>query len=142
MNPRQILRTALTALTLNKLRSSLTILGVVIGVAAVIALMALGEGRQTTIVQRIESLGTNLLFVSPGASSESGTAIRGAFGSARTLTLNDAEALTAVSSVLAVAPEVSTSSQVVANGGNTRAQIAGVTPDYALVGTLAVAEGG
>ncbi|OGO00292.1 MAG: hypothetical protein A2Y59_05610 [Chloroflexi bacterium RBG_13_52_14] len=141
MNPKQIARTALTALTLNKLRSFLTILGVVIGVAAVIALMALGEGTQTTIVQRIESLGTNLLFVSPGASSESGTAIRGAFGSARTLTLNDAEALTAVPSVLAVAPEVSTSSQVVANGVNTRAQIAGVTSDYAPVRNLTVAEG-
>ena len=141
MNPGQVLRTALTALTLNKLRSFLTILGVVIGVAAVIALMALGEGTQTTIVQRIESLGTNLLFVSPGASSESGTGVRLAFGSAQTLTLNDAEALESVSSVVAVAPEVSTSSQIVANGVNTRAQIAGVTPDYAQARNLTVADG-
>jgi putative ABC transport system permease protein len=141
MNPRQILHTALTALTLNKLRSFLTILGVVIGVAAVIILMALGEGTQTTIVQSIESLGTNLLFVSPGASSESATGVRGAFGSSRTLTLEDAEALTEVTSALAVAPEVSTSAQVVANGVNTRAQIAGVTPDYAQVRNLTVAEG-
>src|SRR4030043_829161 len=102
MNPKQIARTALTALTLNKRRSFLTILGVVIGVAAVIILMALGEGTQTTIVQRIEALGTNLLFVSPGASSESATGVRGAFGSARTLTLEDAVALTEVTSVLAV----------------------------------------
>lgn len=65
MNPRQILRAALTALTLNKLRSSLTILGVVIGVTAVIILMALGEGSQATVVREIESLGTNLLFVNP-----------------------------------------------------------------------------
>ena len=141
MNPRQILRTALTALTLNKLRSALTILGVVIGVAAVIALMALGEGTQTTIVERIESLGTNLLFVNPGASSESGTGVRLAFGSAQTLTLEDAEALSEVSSAVAVAAEVSTSAQVVANGVNTRVQIAGVTPDYALVRNLTVAEG-
>jgi putative ABC transport system permease protein len=141
MNPRQILRTALTALTLNKLRSSLTILGVVIGVAAVITLMALGKGTQTTIVQRIESMGTNLLFVNPGASTESGTVVRTAFGSARTLTLNDAEALSSVSSVVAVAPEVSTSQQVVANGVNSRTQIIGVTPEYAQVRNLAVAGG-
>jgi putative ABC transport system permease protein len=141
MNPRQIVRTALAALTLNKLRSSLTILGVVIGVAAVIALMALGEGTQTTIAQSIESLGTNLLFVNPGASSESGTGVRLAFGSAQTLTLEDAEALSEGSSAVAVAAEVSTSAQVVANGVNTRAQIAGVTPEYALVRNLTVAEG-
>ena len=141
MNPRQILHTALAALTLNKLRSSLTILGVVIGVAAVIALMALGQGTQTTIAQSIESLGTNLLFVNPGASSESGTGVRLAFGSAQTLTLEDAEALSEGSSAVAVAAEVSTSSQVVANGVNTRAQIAGVTPEYALVRNLTVAEG-
>jgi putative ABC transport system permease protein len=141
MSPRQILRTALTALTTNKFRSFLTILGVVIGVAAVIILMALGEGTQTTIVQRIEALGTNLLFVSPGASSESATGVRGAFGSARTLTLEDAEALTEVTSVLAVAPEVSTSAQVVANGVNTRAQVVGVTPDYAQVRNQTVADG-
>src|SRR4030042_780286 len=141
MNPRQIARTALTALTLNKLRSFLTILGVVIGVAAVIALMSLGEGTQTTIAQSIESLGTNLLFVNPGASSESGTGVRLAFGSAQTLTLEDAEALSEVSSAVAVAAEVSTSAQVVANGVNTKVQIAGVTPDYALVRNLTVAEG-
>jgi putative ABC transport system permease protein len=140
MNPRQIVRTALTALTANKLRSSLTILGVVIGVAAVISLMALGQGTQVTIAQNIESLGTNLLFVSPGASSESG--FRGAMGSATTLTLNDAEALTAAPSVLAVAPQVSTNVQVVAGGTNARAQVMGVTPDYESVRNLTVAEGG
>ena len=71
MNASQIVRTALTALTVNKMRSSLTILGVVIGVAAVIALMALGEGTQVSIAQNIESMGTDLIFVNPGASSES-----------------------------------------------------------------------
>jgi putative ABC transport system permease protein len=119
----------------------LTILGVVIGVAAVITLMALGEGTQTTIVERIESLGTNLLFVNPGASSESGTGVRLAFGSAQTLTLEDAEALSEVTSAVAVAAEVSTGAQVVANGVNTRAQIAGVSPDYAQVRNLALADG-
>jgi len=142
MNARQIMRTALIALTVNKLRSSLTILGVVIGVAAVIALMALGEGTQVSIARNIESMGTDLLFVTPGASSESG--IRAAFGSARTLTLNDAEALEDVvraPSVLAVTPEVSAYVQAVAEGKNTRAQIMGVTPEYASVRNLTVAAG-
>ncbi len=139
MNAKQIVRTALTALTVNKLRSSLTILGVVIGVAAVIALMALGEGTQVTIAQNIESLGTDLLFVSPGASSESG--IRGMMGSANTLSLADAEALTAASAVSAVAPSTSTNAQIVAGGENTRAQITGVTPEYEYVRNLTLAEG-
>jgi len=139
MSPGQIVRTALAALTANKLRSSLTILGVVIGVAAVISLMALGQGTQVTIAESIESLGTNLVFVSPGASSESG--VRGMMGSATTLTLDDAEALTAASSVLAVAPQVSTNVQVVAEGTNARAQVMGVTSDYESVRNLTVADG-
>jgi len=139
MNPGQIVRTALRSLTANKLRSFLTILGVVIGVTAVIALMALGQGTQASIVQNIESLGTDLLIVSPGASSESG--FRGAQGSAQTLTLEDAEALEAAPAVAAVAPQVSTSVQAVAGGVNTRAQVAGVTPDYEQVRNLSLAEG-
>jgi putative ABC transport system permease protein len=143
MNPRQTIRTALTALSTNKLRSSLTILGVVIGVAAVIALMALGEGTQVSVAQNIESMGTDLLFVNPGASS-SQFGIRGAQGSAVTLTMADAEALadTALApSVLAVAPEVSTGVQVVAGGENTRVSIVGVTPEYEEIRNLTVAGG-
>ena len=142
MNVSQIVRTALTALMVNKLRSSLTILGVVIGVAAVIALMALGEGTQVSIAENIESLGTDLIFVNPGASSESG--IRGAMGSARTLTLADAEALSdpaLAPSVLAVAPHVSAGVQVVAGGENTRVSVTGVTPEYEAVRNLTVDEG-
>jgi putative ABC transport system permease protein len=148
MNAMQTVRTALTALTVNKLRSSLTILGVVIGVAAVIALMALGEGTEVTIAQNIEALGTDLLFVNPAASSGgviiSEGGIRGAQGSAMTFTLKDAEALadpTLAPSVLAVAPEVSTNVQVVAGGWNIRASIVGVTPEYEDVRNLTLAEG-
>jgi putative ABC transport system permease protein len=142
MNAIQIVRTALTALTVNKLRSSLTILGVVIGVAAVIALMALGQGTQVSIAQNIESLGTDLLFVNPGASSEGG--IKGAWGSAPTLTMADAEALAdpvLAPSVLAVAPEYSTAGQVVAGGENARALIMGVTPEYEHIRNLTVSWG-
>jgi putative ABC transport system permease protein len=142
MNVGQTVRAALVAITVNKLRSSLTILGVVIGVAAVIALMALGQGTEVTIAQNIESLGTDLLFVNPGASSEGG--IRGAQGSAITLTVEDAEAIADPSlapSVLAVAPEVSANVQVVAGGENTMVSLVGVTPEYEEIRNLAVAEG-
>ncbi|MDY6892315.1 MAG: ABC transporter permease [Chloroflexota bacterium] len=142
MNAVQVVRTALKALTVNKMRSALTMLGVIIGVAAVISLMSFGEGTQAAITSNIESLGTDLLFVSPGAASQSG--IRGAQGSATTLTLEDAEALldTALApSVLTVAPEAQVSAQVVAGVKNTYSQIAGVTPEYEHVRNVALAEG-
>ena len=87
----QILTTALSSLGANKLRAGLTVLGIVIGVAAVITLMSMGRGAQATITDRIESLGTNLLFVRPGSVTQAG--VSGGQGSAGTLTLNDAYAL-------------------------------------------------
>jgi len=136
------LRTALTALTTNKMRSSLTVLGIIIGVAAVIALMSIGQGSQAAVTSNIESLGTNLLFVRPGATTTG--LVRGAQGSADTLTLEDANALadpTLAPSVAAVAPEVDTFGQVVAGSENARTQIIGVTPDYQSVRDYQVAEG-
>jgi putative ABC transport system permease protein len=133
------LRTALTALATNKMRSALTVLGIIIGVTAVISLMSIGEGSQAAITSQIESLGTNLLFVRAGASSQG--MVRGAQGSAATLTLADAEALAEASSVAAVAPQVSTFAQIVAGGENTNTQILGVTPEYLSVRNYQVAEG-
>jgi len=106
MNAAQTMRSALTALAANKMRSALTVLGVVIGVAAVISLMAIGQGSQQAVTENIESLGSDLLFVRPGATLFAG--MRGAAGSAATLTLADAEALAdpnSAPSVAAVAPE-------------------------------------
>jgi putative ABC transport system permease protein len=142
MSLAKTLRTALTALTTNKMRSSLTVLGIIIGVAAVIALMSIGQGSQAAITSNIESLGTNLLFVSPGATSTG--IVRGAQGSAATLTLEDANALadpTLASSVAAVAPQVGTFGQVVAGSENARTQVLGVTPDYLSVRDYQMAEG-
>ena len=85
------LLTALSSLGANKLRAGLTLLGIVIGVASVISLMAIGKGAQESITSRIESLGTNLLFVRPGATTQGG--ISSGLGSAGTLTLDDAYAL-------------------------------------------------
>ena len=109
------LRMALSSLGANKLRAGLTLLGIVIGVSAVISLMAIGRGVQQSITSRIESLGTNLLFVRPGESSQGG--VSSGLGSAATLTLEDARALrdpVTAPSVLAVAPELTTRLQVVA----------------------------
>ena len=131
MNAQTILFTALSSLGANKMRAGLTLLGVVIGVAAVITLMSIGKGVQQSITQRIESLGTNLLFVRPGDANQRG--FSSGQGSATTLTMADAFALKDdlfTPSVAAVAPEISTSAQVVAGRNNTNTRIYGVTPEY------------
>jgi len=142
MKAGQTVRIAFTGLGINKMRSTLTVLGVVIGVAAVISLMSVGRGSQAIITNNIEAMGTNLLFVSPGASSQEG--IRGALGSAGTLTLEDAEAIsdsTLAPSVVAVAPQVNSFVQVVAGRQNTRTQVVGVTPEYQPVRNFPLAQG-
>ena len=142
MTPADVLRTAFVSLGANKLRAVLTLLGIVIGVSAVITLMSLGRGAQESITSRIEDLGTNLLFVRPGESSAGGSF--GGLGSANTLTLGDAYALVdpqAAPSVAAAAPEMRTSGQVVAKGNNTFTQIVGVTPEYEAVRNSPVQQG-
>ena len=131
MSPATLLLTALSSLAVNKLRAGLTLLGIVIGITAVITLMAIGQGVQQSITQRIESLGTNLLFVRPGESSQGG--VFGGQGSASTLTMEDAIAIqdpVFAPSVAAVAPELSTTGQVVAGRANTSTRVYGVTPEY------------
>ena len=142
MNLVTILRTSLSSLGSNKLRAGLALLGIVIGVAAVISLMAIGRGVQQSITDRIESLGTNLLFVRPGQASQGG--VFGGQGSATTLTLDDAYALldpVFAPNVAAVAPELTTSGQLVAGRENTSTQIVGVTPEYSAVRNFPVASG-
>ena len=142
MNPWTTFRIALASLSANKLRSALTLLGIVIGVSAVIALMAIGQGVQQSITAQIESLGSNLIFVWPGGSFEGGLG-RGA-GSANTLTLADAYALqdpVFAPSVAAVAPELRTGAQVAAGRNNTYTQVVGVTPEYAAVRNFPVEKG-
>ena len=131
MSPLLVLFTAVSSLGANKMRAGLTLLGIVIGVASVIALMAIGRGAQKSVTQRIEGLGTNLLFVQPGATSEGG--IFFGLGSATTLTLEDAAALedpVFAPAVLKTAPETQVSAQLKAGSKNTRSQILGVTSSY------------
>jgi putative ABC transport system permease protein len=134
------LETAWIGVLAHKLRSFLTMLGIVIGVGAVIALMSIGKGAETSIINSIQGLGTNLLFISPGATSESG--VRTAFGSATSLTSEDAEAIQAeIANVTIVAPTSSGSSQVVAGSQNMRARTTGITPAYQQMLSLQVTAG-
>jgi putative ABC transport system permease protein len=110
----EALRLAVRRLRTNLLRTALTTLGVIIGVASLVALIGVGEGTQTAITNQIAGLGTNLLSVNAGGSFVGG--IRGAAGSASTLTLDDATAIAALPGVAAVAPEMAVQNVVVVDG--------------------------
>jgi putative ABC transport system permease protein len=122
------LRIALRALTANKLRALLTMLGIIIGVAAVVALVSIGQGTQDQITSQIEGIGANLVMVMPGG--EESMRSMGPGGSAQSLTLSDAEAIARLPDVGAVAPLYQASEQLVATGDNIRAQIYGTTQDF------------
>jgi len=125
----------------HKLRSFLTMLGIVIGVAAVIALMSIGRGAESSILSRIQGLGSNLITISPGSSTGAG-GVRGGFGSSQTLTLEDAEAISQeVPYLSAIAPSYSSSLQVIVNSNNLNSRVTGVTPEYVQVYNLQTAEG-
>jgi putative ABC transport system permease protein len=133
-------RTAFRALGANKLRALLTMLGIIIGVAAVISLMSVGRGAQAAVTDQIQGLGTNLLFVRPGSTQQGG--IRAGQGSAQTLSLDDAQAIAEqMDSVVAVAPEVASGVQLVANGQNWSTRVTGTTEDYPVVRNASVADG-
>lgn len=133
-------RIAVTSLFANKLRSILTMLGIIIGVGAVIAMVSIGMGVREKVQSSIASLGSNLIMVSPGASSSSG--VRQAAGTNITLTLKDAQAIAReVPGVKYVAPSVGKQYQLVAGNQNWTSSVQGTTPEYLDVRNLAVASG-
>ncbi|MFC2012922.1 ABC transporter permease [Chloroflexota bacterium] len=122
----------------HKLRSSLTILGILIGVAAVITLMSVGRGAEASILSNIESMGSDLVTISPGARTFGG--VRSA--AANTLTMEDAGAIAEqVSNISAIAPSYSSSLQVVVGRENMNSSVTGVTPEYWEVQNLEIASG-
>jgi putative ABC transport system permease protein len=139
MNLYRLLIEALDSLNANKMRSMLTVLGIVIGVAAVIAMLSIGRGAQSSITAQIESIGTNLVYVSPGSTSQSG--VQSASGSAGTLTVDDAEALADLPEVVAVASETNSFVQVVYQSQNLNTRLVGVTPGYETVSSLTLEDG-
>ena len=141
MSPKDALLAALQSLVTNKLRSALTMLGVIIGVSAVIAMVAVGNGAQANVEQQVLSLGSNLVTVSPGNFSDSG--VRGA-GAQAALTYDDCKAVTpdSVPAVTAVSCEAQGGRSNLAAAGNTwNTQIVGVTDQYPTVRDWGVAEG-
>ena len=136
MNFVQAIKEAFQSILSNKLRSALTVLGIIIGVAAVIAMLSIGRGAQESITGSIEGIGTNLLFVT----SDSGDEIR----NPQPLTVSDAQALVnrpLAPSVAQIAPVISRSIELSAAGNTTRTSASGVTPAYAQVRNEDMAEG-
>ncbi len=129
MNLLAVLRVALKALRVNKLRSALTMLGMIIGVAAVIAMIAIGTGAQQRVRDQIRNLGSNLILILPGSTTASG--VRLGSGSQQTLSEDDASALAReVEGVVVAAPSVRGVGQVVAGNSNWSTQYFGTTNDY------------
>ena len=131
------------ALSANKSRSFLTILGIVIGIGSVIAMISIGQGAAANIQSNIESLGTNLLVVSPGSQKSSGSIVRGGFGSATTLTVEDAEAIEQeIDNIKTIASTVSSRKQVTTTKGtNTNTSVYGVDPAYATIKSIVISSG-
>ncbi len=140
MNTIELVRLALSRLGSSRMRALLTMLGIIIGVASVVALVAVGQGATAGISKNLESLGTNLLTVNAGASSSGAT--RGAFGSATTLTIDDGTALGKLTGVAAIAPQLTTNQLVVAGSKNETASIVGTNEDYTQVRNYDVWQGG
>lgn len=116
----------------------MTMLGIVIGIASVIAMVSIGQGAKSQIESNIESIGSNLLMIMPGAQRGAGSFVSSGRGSATTLTLDDAEALTDAEYIGAVAPESSRRYQVTAGSNNTNTQITGTTSAYTDVRNVTV----
>jgi len=124
----------------HKLRSSLTMLGIVIGITAVIALMSIGRGVEAEVISQIESLGSNLVFITPGWTTEEEA--WAAAGSAQTLTQEDAAAIAEqVPYVSSVAPVLATNLQTVVGGENMMTKVFGITPEHMQVNNLEIAHG-
>ena len=135
----EFVRLAFSRLGASRLRSALTMLGVIIGVASVVALVAVGQGATAGVTARLNGLGTNLLTVTPGRVTTGFT--RGALGGATTLTQDDAASIAALPDVAAVAPEVSTSALVVAGSQNVTTSVVGTTPSYPSVRAYEIWQG-
>jgi putative ABC transport system permease protein len=136
-------RTGFEAVVSHRLRSALTVLGIMIGITAVIMTVGLGEGAQQQVGSEISALGSNLLTVTPGSTTSS-SGIRGGFGSASTLTVGDAAALASKSvapDIKAVAPAISTNASLVAGTSNWTTSVVGTNPSWMTVRGRTMAEG-
>ena len=133
-----------SAIISNKTRSSLTILGIVIGIGSVIAMVAIGQGAQSSIQSSIQSIGSNLLMVMPGAPRSASGGVSAGRGNAQTLTIEDADAIKKEAVLaIAVAPDVSRRYQISVKGKNTNTNtsVVGTVPAYSTVRNLSIDKG-
>jgi len=143
MNLIELFFESLGTLTLNKTRTGLAILGIVIGIGSVIALVSLGQASQQAVQSRIESLGSNLLTVEPGAMRQEG-GVRGAAGGRTSLTWDDAKEIASsaqITTISKVSPELSRRAQVITGSNNTNTQVVGATSTYADVHKITMSSG-
>src|ERR1041384_5542695 len=137
-----IIRVAFRALIRNKMRAALTMLGIIIGVSAVIAMVSIGQGASASVQAQIESIGTNLLFLSAGAQNVGGVRSGTGDSGTNTLTVDDLEAIKReVPSVAMVTPSVTTRGQLVAGNANWNTQIQGVSEQFPEIRKWAVGSG-
>ncbi len=137
-----MLQETYAALSANKVRTGLTMLGIIIGISSVIAMISIGQGAQNSIQQSIQSIGSNLILIQPGAQRGPGFQVSAGRGSARSLTQADADAIAQnVPGIAAVAPEVDGRYQITARGTNTNTTVVGVGPDYTNVRNIEVDTG-
>ena len=142
MNLSDVLHETYSALSGNKVRTALTMLGIIIGIGSVIALVSIGQGAQNTIQSSIEGLGSNLLTIFPGVIQPGQGLVSSGRGSAQSLNNEDAEALKAVMGATYISPELSRRFQVVASiGNNTNTTVYGVAPEYEPVHNVSIANG-
>jgi putative ABC transport system permease protein len=141
MKNSDLLHETYSALSANKARSGLTMLGIIIGIASVIAMTAIGQGAQNSVSSSIQSIGANLLMIMPGATRSFGGP-SGGRGGAQSLTVPDADAIASqISNVVGVVREVSSRQQVVVASTNTNTTILGAEPDYLTVRNVSIDEG-
>ena len=142
MKNSDVIHETYSALSANKARSGLTMLGIIIGIASVIAMTAIGAGAQSSVASSIQAIGSNLIIVTPGAQKGPGTQVSAGRGTAQSLTLADSNAIMSdVANVRDVAPEVDGRYQVTALGTNTNTTVTGVTSSYPDVRNVQIDEG-
>lgn len=137
-----LVKSALVSLKANKTRTSLTMLGIVIGIASVITMIGIGSGAQATVESSLSSLGTNLLTITSG--SVRNGVVQQAAGTSSSLTMDDVKAIESspnLKDVAAISPEITRSAQIIANGNNTNTQVSGVVPDYAVAHNYVIEKG-
>lgn len=139
---KDLLQETISALASNKVRSGLTVLGIVIGIASVIAMISIGQGAQNSIQGSIEGLGSNLLIVQPGAAQAGRGFVSSGRGSGQSLNIDDIEAIKDIEGIANISPELQRRFQITSQlGNNTNSTIIGVHPDYASVRNVNVLNG-